>query len=128
VVNGIAELNTERPTLFGSPRNLSNHMDKRDRAGDTVLITSREMTGTREYEPNTAAAVRGRRGEDDRKPNTKWPRWMGNEYASHNLDLEFYSRHYRPMTAKESRNKNCDAALGTIFRTSNLLLQKTAET
>ncbi len=39
-------LNTKRPTLvfFWVPRNLSIHMDRRARTGDTVLVKSREIT------------------------------------------------------------------------------------
>ncbi len=43
----IEELNTERPTLvlYLLSRNLSNHMDRQVRTGDTVLVKSREMSG-----------------------------------------------------------------------------------
>jgi hypothetical protein len=41
---GIEELNTERPTSFWIPRNLSHHMVRQARTGDTVLVKSREMT------------------------------------------------------------------------------------
>jgi hypothetical protein len=43
----IKELITEKPTLvfFLVPGNLSNHMDRKVRAGDIVLVKSREMTG-----------------------------------------------------------------------------------
>jgi hypothetical protein len=39
---------TKRPTIvffFRVPRNLSHHMDRQARTGDTVLVKSREMTG-----------------------------------------------------------------------------------
>jgi hypothetical protein len=44
----VKELNTERPTLvfFWLTRNLSNHMDRQARTGDTVLVKCRKMTGT----------------------------------------------------------------------------------
>ena len=41
-------LNTKRgsrSSSFWVPRNLSHHLDRKDRTGDTVLLNSREMTG-----------------------------------------------------------------------------------
>jgi hypothetical protein len=63
-------LNTKRLTLvfFLAPtRNLSNHMDRQARTGDTVLVKSREMTGRSQTLPWW---LKGRGGKDDRKQNT----------------------------------------------------------
>jgi hypothetical protein len=40
-------LNTKRPTVvsFWVPRNLSHHMIRQARTGDTVLVKNRETTG-----------------------------------------------------------------------------------
>ncbi len=37
-------LNTKRPTLWLS-QNVSSHLDRQARTGDTVLVKSRDMTG-----------------------------------------------------------------------------------
>ncbi len=59
----------KRSTLvfFSVPRNLSNHMVRQARNGDTLLAKSREMTGRTQ---NTAVVTGGRTGKDDRKQNT----------------------------------------------------------
>jgi hypothetical protein len=64
-------LNTKRPTIvfFWVPRNLSHHMIRQARTGDTDLVRSREMT-CRKTLPWVAG---GRRGNDDRKQNTLAP-------------------------------------------------------
>ncbi len=46
--------------LFWLPQNLSNHMDRQARTSDTVLVKSREMTGT--VRPNYCRGGRGQKG------------------------------------------------------------------
>ncbi len=61
---------------FWLPRNLSNHMDRQARTGDTMLLENREMTGRSQ----TLLRWLGvRKCKDDRKQNTvHWPRWTLN--------------------------------------------------
>ncbi len=63
-------LRCPRSSSFWVPRNLSHHMDRQARTGDTVFVKSREMTGRK---PNTAVVAGGRRVEDDRNPSTLAP-------------------------------------------------------
>jgi hypothetical protein len=57
-------LNTKRPMIgfFWVPRNLSHHMIRQDRTGETVLVKRREMGGE---------------GVKTTENKIHWPRWIG---------------------------------------------------
>jgi hypothetical protein len=57
-----------RSSSFWFPRNLSHHMIKQVRTGDTVLVKSREIARRRQ---TLLWWLGGRRGKDDRKQNTR---------------------------------------------------------
>ncbi len=59
-----------RSSSFLVPRNLSHHMIRQAPTGDIVLDKSRGMTGRTQTLP---CRLGGRRGQDDRKPNTLAP-------------------------------------------------------
>jgi hypothetical protein len=83
-------LSTKRPTtvFFWVPRNLSHHIIRLARIGDTVLVTSREMTGR--TQTLHAVVAGGRRGKDDSKQNTLAPLILGYKYSS----LDYISGDY----------------------------------
>ncbi len=62
---------TKRPrsSSFWVPRNLSLHMNRQARTGDTMLVNSREMTGR----ILTVPWLVGEGGKDDRKQNMLAP-------------------------------------------------------
>ncbi len=60
-------LNSERPTIFWVPRNLSHRMIKQTRTGDTVLVKSIERW---QVGPKNCHGGGGWRDKDDRKQNT----------------------------------------------------------
>ncbi len=59
-----------RLSSFWLPRNLSYHMGRQARTGDTMSVKTREMTGRAQTLPWWLG---GRRGKDDRKQNTFAP-------------------------------------------------------
>ncbi len=65
-------MNTKRPSVvfFWVLRNLSNHMDRQTRTGETVLAISLDMTGRTQ---TLSWVAGGKRGKGDRKQNTLVP-------------------------------------------------------
>ncbi len=53
------------------PQNLSNHMDRQARTGDTVLVESKEMTGRNQKLPWWL----WRGGVKTTENKIHWPRW-----------------------------------------------------
>ncbi len=60
-----------RSSSFWFPRNLSHHMIRQARTGDTVLVRSREMIGRRQVLPRWLAGD----GAKTTGNKIQWPRW-----------------------------------------------------
>ncbi len=71
-------LRDPRSSSLRLPRNLSNHMDRQDRTGDTVLEYSREMAGRTQTLPWWL----GGEGVKTKKNKIHWPRWENPVWGS----------------------------------------------